>query len=151
MRSTRTRTVLAASVLVAASLFLMAVAPALAVAPQGKNYAVVFVVRVPELNLLDAEVLCVRFTPDEVCDETGTCGSWEFVELAGRQNEWTGSIDINLDGLPVTLEFRGITERAGAKSSIAGTVYIPDLNANGAISGVQVSRNVCVEAAQSDE
>lgn len=101
--------------------------------------------------MVDAEILCIRFAADKVCDETGSCGSWEFTELAGRQNGWTGSIEVDFERLPVTLEFRGITERLGAKSSIAGTVYIPELRANGAISGVQLRRDLCLEAAQSDD
>ncbi len=151
MRYRSIRTVLGASIVIGASLAVMAASPAQAVAPQGKNYAVAFLFRIPELNMVDAEILCIRFAADEVCDETGSCGSWDFTELAGRQNEWAGSIEVDFEGLPVTLEFRGITERLGAKSSIAGTVYIPELRANGAISGVQLRRDLCLEAAQSDD
>ncbi len=126
-----------------------------AVAPAGKHYAGMLVLIEPDTGEIDAAPSCLSFHQNqEVCTEFGDCGRWEMIAREGHQNEWVLRIRYrDEDGQRIKARGRGLTERGGPGSSVAGTVLfnLEGVELNAAFAGVRTSRARCLAFGTQDD
>jgi hypothetical protein len=148
---------LLAAALLAIGLLVATAIPAKAVPPARKNYAFTLMFVDPFTGEIALRSTCLIFSSaaeGEVCNENDTCGTWEFVEKEGHQNEWISTVvTVDDEGVEIRREIRGITERIGPRSSISGTLVITanDVVLNAGAGGTQVRRSDCLEFGLQDD
>lgn len=132
---------------------LLASAPATAVAPAGKSFAVVLLMFDTETGELEVERGCARFAATSMCTEDEDCGPWEFTQRLGVRNEWRAWLELEADGELIEGTIFGLTERRGPGNAIAGTLLLSlaDIRMNASFAGVQTRRARCLDWAASDE
>ena len=125
-----------------------------AVAPHGKHYAGMLVLVDPETGEIDAAPTCMSFVGAEICTELGDCGAWRLTDRLRRQNEWSFEIEfLNGDGQLIKAKGKGLTERGGLTSSIAGTVLfeLGGVEMNASFAAVRMSKSRCLAFGLQDD
>jgi hypothetical protein len=117
----------------------------------GRHYGVMMIARDPQGGGYALDRGCLAFRKWKACADGGDCGRYRVTDDRGRQIEWEAEMDLTADPQALHVEFTGVSEFRGRRSSLAATMFLDELSWNAAISGVEMSPATCMSWALADD